>query len=280
MDKYTTVAAFFSGCAVTGILFKSYFHSTGKRIALNPPPLPSFAQKLATDPNLQHLILREWEDEDYRRQQGWVGNDLCHSKWSNAVRVLNYYWNKETNELTGVVWFGPNCESHRGLCHGGSYTSAFDDFTGHIAFCLGQPWYGATVQVNVALKKPIKIGSILRMHGKVIQNKKKLNITAVLDDGEGTKIYASLEGLSITGLRITAKEEHQTDAVSNRTWCNDVDENGRGRRYDSSWKKEEEVEDDRITKIVYKKVSTMTRWIGYGVVVGGVVGSVVYLWRR
>ena len=87
-----------------------------------------------------------------------------------------------------------------------------------------------------------------------------------------------MEGLSITGLRITAKEEHQTDAVSNRTWCNDVDENGRGRRYDSSWKKE--VEDDRITKIVYKEVTTTTKWIGYGVVVGAVVGSVVYLFGR
>jgi hypothetical protein len=32
-------------------------------------------------------------------------------------------------------------ESHRGLCHGGAYTSLFDDFCGHISFISGNsPW--------------------------------------------------------------------------------------------------------------------------------------------
>ena len=189
IDLPTGIASFFLGSATTAILLRYYLQATG-RITLSPPPLPDWATQLQSNPKLQHVVLREWHDEEFRKTNGWVGNDLCHSRWSNGVRILDYYWNKDTQELTGIVFFGSNCESHRGLCHGGAYTSAFDDFTGHIAFVHGQPWFGATVQVNVGLKQPIPIGAVLRMHGKVTQNKRKLIITAVLDDGADTTEYA------------------------------------------------------------------------------------------
>ena len=32
--------------------------------------------------------------------------------------------------LTGIVRFGPEAESHRGLCHGGAMTSLMDDLCG------------------------------------------------------------------------------------------------------------------------------------------------------
>ena len=33
-----------------------------------------------------------------------------------------YFWNESTQTLTGVVHFGPNAESHRGLCHGAKFS--------------------------------------------------------------------------------------------------------------------------------------------------------------
>ena len=182
-------------------------------------PLPQWALELANNPQLQRISMREWSDPLYRKLKGWVGNDLCHNTNGNAVKILNYYWNPVTDELTGVVYFGSDCESHRGLCHGGSYTSLMDDFCGHIAFISGSsPWFGATVQVNVTLRKPIHIHQVLRVHGTKTTDGKKCKCTAVLDDGAGTATYCRLEGLSVTGLRLTCQDEHKDDDVANRVW--------------------------------------------------------------
>jgi hypothetical protein len=223
---------------------------------------------LRRDPAQRRVRLREWEDVAWRRANGWLGRDLCHNPDGRGVRVLEYYWDAGRAVLTGVVWFGPDCESHRGLCHGGAYTSLLDDVCGHYAFLRAEPWHGATVQVNVSLKRPIRIGQVLRVVGRAkaanaepqakgdgdSKNKsndseagidqegasgsgggggggeggdkkrkrsrrKKIEVLATLDDG-GENVYATLEGLSVGGLRITAEDAHKNDAIAQRSWVN------------------------------------------------------------
>lgn len=197
--------------------------------------LPEFAHQLEDDPNLHKMILREWQDLTWRRNNGWKGNDLCHNPHGKAVRVLDYFVNESNTEMTGIVWFGPEAESHRGLCHGGAMSSLMDDFCGHMAF-LDKPWSGATVQVNVSLKRPVPIGSILRIHGRISKREgRKIHVEAVLDDGNSKKaaVYATLEGLSIDGVQLT---DHN-DEVADRTWeVHSCQKSGRKQRRDSGWK--------------------------------------------
>ena len=197
--------------------------------------LPSFAWRLEEDPSLHRIKLREWEDLEWRRHSGWKGRDYLHNAHSRAVRVLTYLYEPSSKKMIGVVWFGPDAESHRGLCHGGAMSSLMDDFCGHMAFVdSARPWSGATVQVNVALRKPVPVGSILRVVGKVRERKgRKVHIEATLDDGEdGGEIYATLEGLSIDGVKMSDIE----DEIAGRTWKEHVCErSGRLQRRDSGW---------------------------------------------
>jgi acyl-coenzyme A thioesterase PaaI-like protein len=204
--------------------------------------LPPFAHELAHNPDLHRIRLREWEDLEWRAKNGWKGHDLCHNhneqQGGNAVRVLQYYFDEANTQMTGVVWFGPDAESHRGLCHGGAMSSLMDDFCGHMAF-VDKPWSGATVQVNVSLKKPVKVGSVLRIHGRIRKKEgRKVHVEAVLDDGAANDpvVYAVLEGLSIDGVKLS---DHQ-DEVAERTWEVDVCKtSGRLQRQDSGWNKDE-----------------------------------------
>ena len=159
--------------------------------------------------------LREWEDDDWRRRNGWVGSDLCHNRSGQAVRVLDYFFDAQSESLTGIVSFGPDAESHRGLCHGGAMTSAMDDALGHITFFAGDgPWQGATVQVNTKLQKPVQIGQLLKLEAKIVKREgRKVHVAAQLVDSDGS-VYASMEGLSIAGVKLG---EHD-DAVSRRRW--------------------------------------------------------------
>jgi acyl-coenzyme A thioesterase PaaI-like protein len=163
--------------------------------------------------------LPQWAQELKKLHADERNDDLYHFSLRDGrgVRILDYYWNKPKEELTGICWFGPDCESHRGLAHGGACTSVMDDMSGHIAFLSGKPWEGATVQVNVTLQAPIHIGSVLRVTGTVITEGRKRRCSAVIDDGEG-KVFAKLEGLSLTGVRLTADEEHAHDEVATRAW--------------------------------------------------------------
>ena len=202
----------------------------------SPKDLPPFAQQLEANSNLHRVSLREWEDAEWRKSSGWLGRDYIHNKSSSAVQVLSYYYNDDadTKEMVGVVWFGPDAESHRGLCHGGAMSSLMDDFCGHCAFVTSQaPWSGATVQVNVALKKPVKVGSVLRIVGRVTKReRRKAYVEAVLDDGgEDPVIYAKLEGLSIDGVRMSVKE----DEISQRQWEVHTCDKGMRHRRDSGW---------------------------------------------
>lgn len=206
-----------------------------KSIATPPSELPTFANVLASNPMLHRIRLREWEDVAWRKRSGWHGRDLCHNPEGQAVRVLEYYYDSDRMELTGVVWFGPDAESHRGLCHGGAMTSLMDDVAGHAAFVAStSPWSGATVQVNVSLKKPVPVGSVLRIVGRVSKReRRKVHIDATLDDGniDTPVVYAILEGLSIDGVKMS---DHDDD-IAIRKWEDDKCDAGRPRRRDSGW---------------------------------------------
>ena len=61
-------------------------------------------------------------------------------------------------------------------------TSLMDDLCGHICFVGGAgPWCGATVQVNCSLKKPVRVGDVLKVVGQITSiERKKVKITAQL----------------------------------------------------------------------------------------------------
>eukprot|EP00579_Thalassiosira_antarctica_P002091 CAMPEP_0201873298 /NCGR_PEP_ID=MMETSP0902-20130614/5845_1 /ASSEMBLY_ACC=CAM_ASM_000551 /TAXON_ID=420261 /ORGANISM="Thalassiosira antarctica, Strain CCMP982" /LENGTH=251 /DNA_ID=CAMNT_0048399861 /DNA_START=93 /DNA_END=848 /DNA_ORIENTATION=- len=150
----------------------------------------------------------EDEIDGYRSKNGWKGTDLCHSRKS-PVRISHYgVQYKEGGvgtTLTGVVEFTNNAESHAGFCHGGSMTSVMDDVIGWTAFhvtgaCV--PWSGFTAQVNVSLKRPIAVGSYLKVIGKIIKwEGRKVSIHAQLlvgEDNEGVDIvHCTAEGLVV-----------------------------------------------------------------------------------
>jgi hypothetical protein len=124
-----------------------------------------WACALAKDPKYALVQLQEWTDMAWRKELGWHGRDLCHNPDGRGVRILQYYFCAAENTLTGVVHFGVDAESHRGLCHGGSMTSLMDDVLGWLSFfAAGRgPWDGCTVSVSVQLKKPVKVGSLLKV---------------------------------------------------------------------------------------------------------------------
>jgi len=151
------------------------------------------------------------EAEGYRSKNGWKGADLCHSEHS-PVRISHYRVRYSEGGvgtvLTGVCHFTPRAESHAGYCHGGSMTSVMDDVIGWTAFLVtGEciPWSGFTAQVNVSLKRPIAVGSYLKITGKVVRREgRKVWIHAELlccdggNEGGGEEIlHCTGEGLVI-----------------------------------------------------------------------------------
>ncbi len=47
------------------------------------------------------VFLREWEDGEWRKDNGWKGRDLIHNPDSQAVVVRAYFWCEATETLTG-----------------------------------------------------------------------------------------------------------------------------------------------------------------------------------
>ena len=108
--------------------------------------------------------------------------------------------------LTGLVHFTSNAESHAGHCHGGGMTSVMDDVIGWTAFhasgtCV--PWSGFTAQVNVSLKRPVAVGSYLKVVGKIVKYEgRKVWIHSELIAGECSGggddiVHCTAEGLVI-----------------------------------------------------------------------------------
>eukprot|EP00931_Biecheleriopsis_adriatica_P106511 TRINITY_DN80949_c0_g1_i1.p1 TRINITY_DN80949_c0_g1~~TRINITY_DN80949_c0_g1_i1.p1 ORF type:complete len:237 (-),score=49.53 TRINITY_DN80949_c0_g1_i1:107-817(-) len=177
--------------------------------------LPTWLRWLEECSQHYRVSMREWEDEEWRRESGWQGSDYVHSA-SSAVHVPCYFYNPSEKTLRGPVVFRRGSESHRGLCHGGAMTSALDDVLGHVAFLAAGmgPWSGATVQVNVKLKKPVRIGQTLLLEGRVTkQDRRKVFVEATLLDEQG-HVYASMDGLSIVGAKMQEEESH----LDRREW--------------------------------------------------------------
>mmetsp|Transcript_1576 Transcript_1576/g.2571 ORF Transcript_1576/g.2571 Transcript_1576/m.2571 type:complete len:278 (+) Transcript_1576:238-1071(+) len=188
--------------------------------------LPKWADLLASDTTKQHLFLPEWDDPRsnydstaYRATNGWEGSDLIHSRYS-AVRILHYYATLDDSTdvnvsnicLEGVTYFSPQAESHAGYCHGGSMCSVFDDAIGWCGFlATGKrrvlPWSGFTAQIDTALKKPVRVGSVLLIRARIVRKeRRKVFVEAELvdpscstrtdDDTDGNDVvYATSKGL-------------------------------------------------------------------------------------
>eukprot|EP01036_Dinobryon_divergens_P030140 gene30140-39337_t len=161
------------------------------------------------------VTLREWKDEEWRKDPsggGFSGTDFCHSK-SSAVQIQEYLLFSKSDShllsksceleypfLIGAAFFNEKCESHRGLCHGGTFCALMDDAIGWMGFCFSgevRPWCGYTVQVNTALKKAVKIGSVLKLESWVArrEGKRKIWISSRLVDPESGDIHCEGEGL-------------------------------------------------------------------------------------
>lgn len=146
-------------------------------------------------------------DRGYRQNNGWTGTDLCHSSTS-PVRISHYAIQYKDNNggvgttLTGVAHFTPNAESHSGYCHGGSMTSVMDDVIGWTAFhvtgkCI--PWSGFTAQVNVSLRRPIPVGSYLKVVGEItkVEGRKVWISSCIVCGNDDDQVYCTAEGLVI-----------------------------------------------------------------------------------
>ena len=153
---------------------------------------------------------------NYRSNHGWKGADLCHSI-SSPVRISHYCVQYGGNNisngegssgvgttLTGLAHFTKNAESHSKYCHGGSMTSTMDDVIGWTAFHVTgecKPWSGFTAQVNVSLKRPIPVGSYLKIVGVVTKTeRRKVWIESRLVGGgehDAELVYCTAEGLVI-----------------------------------------------------------------------------------
>ena len=83
-------------------------------------------------------------------------------------------------------------------------TSVMDDIIGWTAFHVtGQcvPWSGFTAQINVSLKSPIAVGSILKVVGRIVKWERRkvwveACLVAVQDDGSELE-HCTSEGLVI-----------------------------------------------------------------------------------
>jgi len=194
----------FAGCS-GAILAYLYFSR-----AMKSPPSESddderkeagWLEDLWKDATLEdaEAAYREWHDPAWRQANGWLGSDFIHSRSSKGPRVLRYFWDKQNKMLVGAVIFGPNSESHAGLCHGGSMTAVLDDVLGHTAFIANGkgPWSGATVVCNCTLKKPVRIGQVLKVWGRVKERRGRKSLIEgglVAEDGA---VHALLDGVTV-----------------------------------------------------------------------------------
>ena len=182
------------------------------------PPLPSWFVALRSQPTFrQTLDVKEWRDDqkEWRNSNegGWLGNDYVHSPTA-GVRVLEYQLHGPVGDsnsgssndnfadftLVGPALFTENAESHKGLCHGGSMCSLMDDIVGWLGFCSSgemRAWEGFTVQIDTSLKKPVKVGSVLRVEATVSKREgpRKVYIAARLVDPETGALHCECNGL-------------------------------------------------------------------------------------
>jgi acyl-coenzyme A thioesterase PaaI-like protein len=177
--------------------------------------LPDWFTELQKDPTYELMEVKEWRDEEGRKDDGFSGIDFCHSKYA-SVRIMEYLIHSpelvadenmsSTTQteffprLIGAAHFTPRAESHRGLCHGGSFCALMDDVIGWMGFCVSgkvKPWSGYTVQVNTSLLKSVKVNQILKLEAWVQrrEGKRKHWIEAQLTNPETGDIHCKGSGL-------------------------------------------------------------------------------------
>lgn len=126
--------------------------------------LPQWYDSLLSIEN--RVDVREWYDEEWRNTEGgFSGVDFCHSP-SASVRILDYFIlsnknndvedndNNNNFKLVGAVHFSNKCESHRGLCHGGTFCAVMDDAIGWMGFCVtgtARPWLVIIIIIIIAI---------------------------------------------------------------------------------------------------------------------------------
>ena len=144
-------------------------------------------------------LYREWTDPAWRRRRGFLGEDFIHSRSSQGPRILRYFFDPATLTLIGVVKFGPNSESHAGLCHGGSMCAVLDDVCGHTAFISNRTgnWSGATIKVACSLKKPVRIGQVLKVWGRVRERSGRKSFIEGGLVAEDNAVHATLDGITV-----------------------------------------------------------------------------------
>lgn len=179
---------------------------------------PSWFAELQTMPGADLVHVREWAEESWRKEGGFSGFDFIHSS-SASVRILDYLMlNLESSSynlepslkltsamegfpiLVGSVYFSERAESHKGYCHGGSFTAIADDAIGWMGFCVSgkvKSWSGYTAQINTSLKKPVKVGSMLKVEAWVSRKDgpRKFWISSRLKNAETNDVHYEAEGL-------------------------------------------------------------------------------------
>ena len=165
---------------------------------------PAWLDELEDDESYERVRLPEWDNgTEWRRKNGFKGSDYVHDACA-AVHVPRYYLRGVAggvgSKLVGAAHFGPGAESHRGLCHGGTMCALMDDVVGWTGFCatgVCKPWSGFTVQINTALKKPVDVGSWLRLEGEIVKVEgRKVSVRARLLSADGA-IHCEAEGLVV-----------------------------------------------------------------------------------
>ena len=176
------------------------------------PNLPEWYDVIKAQANVVVVddSVREYRDEMWRLGEGgFSGTDLMHSRSRAACRVLEYLLipNERTTEpesgprLIGAAYFSEASEGHKGLCHGGSMCALCDDALGWIGFCADgiapKPWSGYTVQVDVSLKKPVLVGSLLRLEAWIERREgpRKIWACCKLVDPETDQVHCTAKGL-------------------------------------------------------------------------------------
>jgi acyl-CoA hydrolase len=158
------------------------------------------------------LDVKEWREDGgvYRRDGGWKGSDYMHAPTAH-VRIFDYILygpgesilientNASDYSILSAVAFSRNAESHKGLCHGGTMCAVMDDAIGWCGFCesgVCKPWSGYTVQVDTSLKKPIEVGSVLKIIAWIEKrDRRKIYIGAKLVSADGLSVHATAKGL-------------------------------------------------------------------------------------
>lgn len=131
----------------------------------------------------REIIPREGKKVTFREDHCFV----CGEK--NPIGLhLKFDLDEEKNRATSSVVFAPEHQGWDGVVHGGILASVLDDVMAYALMTLGQ--MGITTRMNIAYRKPVKVGEKLRLEGTVEEVKSRIaKLKAVgytIDDNDRT----------------------------------------------------------------------------------------------